>query len=146
MPGDKKTPEKGGNVVKFTPRGKKTPTLRTSSRKSGAKRKGSSLSPKGFERHEKVLKVKFTGPEVDGVFAQAVADRAQLLGMDGWVRVRGHDGSVDALFAGDAGGIQRIFEFVRGGGEGPTSMVRIEEKPLRGDEPIWTEFHLLPPT
>ncbi|WES30523.1 acylphosphatase [Varunaivibrio sulfuroxidans] len=92
------------------------------------------------------MKVKFTGPGVDGVFAQAVADRAQLLGMDGWVRVRGHDGSVDALFAGDCGGIQRILEFVRGADEGPASMVRIDEKPLRGDEPIWTEFHLLPPT
>lgn len=143
MSGDKEAPDGGENVVKFT--------LRRRKKARGVSQKTSDdgralRSPRGFERHEKVLKVKFTGPEVNAAFARAVADRAQGLGMDGWVRERGHDGSVDALFAGDAGGIQRILEFVRGGGEAPVSMVRIQEKPLRGDEPIWTEFHLLPPT
>jgi acylphosphatase len=55
---------------------------------------------------------------VQGVgFRYAVRERARQRGLSGWVSNR-HDGSVEAVFEGDEGGVEALVEFMRQGPRG----------------------------
>ncbi len=63
----------------------------------------------------KTVRIRAYG-RVQGVWYRAwTVERAAALGLDGWVRNRS-DGSVEALFAGPAGNVERMVEACR---EGP---------------------------
>ena len=65
---------------------------------------------------------------VQGVFFRdSTRDRAQSRGVAGWVRNR-DDGSVEALFEGDADAVESMVEFCRSGpGRADVSDVDVEE-------------------
>jgi acylphosphatase len=70
---------------------------------------------------------------VQGVFFRdATRDRAQSRGVSGWVRNR-DDGSVEALFEGDADAVESMVEFCRSGpGRADVSDVDVEEREPEG--------------
>ncbi len=69
--------------------------------------------------------------EVQGVnFRNVTADEAEGAGVAGWVRNR-DDGSVEAVFEGDAGAVERMIEFCR---SGPSS-ASVEDVDVAEEEP-----------
>ncbi len=69
--------------------------------------------------------------EVQGVnFRNVTADEAEGAGVAGWVRNR-DDGSVEAVFEGDAGAVERMIEFCR---SGPSS-ASVEDVDIAEEEP-----------
>ena len=69
--------------------------------------------------------------EVQGVnFRNVTADEAEAAGVAGWVRNR-DDGSVEAVFEGDADAVERVVEFCR---SGPSS-ASVEDVDVAEEEP-----------
>lgn len=77
---------------------------------------------------------------VQGVgFRYAMAAQARLLGVNGWVRNR-RDGSVEAMIGGDAGQIEAMLAWSRGGPSGAV-VDRVVVEIASGE---YTGFELLP--
>jgi acylphosphatase len=69
--------------------------------------------------------------DVQGVnFRSVTADEAEDAGVAGWVRNR-DDGSVEAVFEGDADAVERVVEFCR---SGPSS-ASVEDVDVSEEEP-----------
>ena len=70
---------------------------------------------------------------VQGVFfRESTRRRAEAEGVSGWVSNRG-DGAVEAVFEGDAGAVERLLEFVRGGpGHAEVTEIEVGEEPPEG--------------
>jgi acylphosphatase len=86
--------------------------------------------------------VRVTG-RVQGVgFREACVDRAQLLGLTGWVRNR-IDGSVEAMLQGDADALARMREWLR---RGPVlaRVDRMQETRLDAPFPRFENFERRP--
>jgi acylphosphatase len=68
---------------------------------------------------------------VQGVFfREATRRRAQAAGVTGWIRNR-PDGTVDAVFEGERGAVERLVDFCR---EGPRG-ARVEWVDVEAEEP-----------
>ena len=92
------------------------------------------------ESDRKAVQVLIAG-RVQGVFFRSwTVDRAELRGLDGWVRNR-RDGTVEALFAGPAEAVDHMLEACwRGPDHATVTDVRVEE----ADDPGATGFEQRP--
>ena len=110
------------------------------------KRKDESAgNSESFDRHEQIIRLKLFDGLFDESFMGLVETVAREIGIDGWIRLRTQDGSADVLLAGTASDVEAMMRVLKGSdGAHPMPMMRVENVELRGDEPIWTEFHLLP--
>jgi acylphosphatase len=72
---------------------------------------------------------------VQGVFFRdSVRREAEAAGVSGWVANR-PDGAVEAVFEGDAGAVERLLGFVRGGpGRAEVEDVEVQEEEPEGLE------------
>ena len=94
-------------------------------------------------QHEMLYRLRLTGSEVvSEPFAEWVVEQAQDRHLDGWARGR-LDGSLDIFYAGATGHVMGML-IVFTEGNCPFDFDAIEEKSLRGDEPIWGGFHFMP--
>ena len=92
-------------------------------------------------QHEKILRFRVTGEGVDADrFGAWIGPEAQNRGLDGWVRTRGAD--VDVLLAGDTFGVDSLVFLAGQIVEVADGALDVQD--LRGDEPIWSGFHVLP--
>ena len=86
---------------------------------------------------ETLIRVVIRG-RVQGVWYRGwTADRAEELGLSGWVRNR-RDGSVEALFAGDETVVRQMIEDCRAG-PAAARVQDIEEFPASGPAPAGFE-------
>ncbi|MCP5367341.1 MAG: hypothetical protein H6907_19470 [Hyphomicrobiales bacterium] len=92
--------------------------------------------------HEKVVRFLVLGGEIDAErFCAWIAPEAETRSLDGWVRGRG--AGVDVFLAGAEFAVDALFflcEQVVGAADGT-----VESRDPRGDEPLWSGFHQLPP-
>lgn len=93
--------------------------------------------------HEMLYRLRLEGDGLQGDdFAVWVVAQAKERHLDGWARGR-LDGSVDVFYAGATGHVMgMLIMFTEG--QCPFEFDLIQERPLRGDEPIWGGFHFLP--
>lgn len=96
-----------------------------------------------FRNHEKILRVRMFGKVAGDAFSGWLVAEAEELGLCGWSRPCA-DGSLDALFAGDEGSVEALLAAL-GEGSSPAGAPQVVERLRRGDEPIWSGFHSLPP-
>ena len=85
-------------------------------------------------------RVRVTGL-VQGVFFRAeTRDRARSLGVNGWVR-NVEDGSVEAVFEGERGRVERLVDWCRRGPRG----ARVDRVDVQWEEPVGERgFRVLP--
>lgn len=93
--------------------------------------------------HEMLYRLRLEGEFLQGDdFADWVVEQARERHLDGWARGR-LDGSMDIFYAGATGHVMgMLIMFTEG--QCPFDFDLIQEKPLRGDEPIWGGFHFMP--
>lgn len=89
---------------------------------------------------ERVVRARIVG-RVQGVWYRAwTREEARDLGLDGWVRNR-RDGSVEAVFAGDADDVRAMLELCRSG----PPLARVSEVAVEDvDEPVEAGFDQRP--
>lgn len=93
--------------------------------------------------HEMLYRLRLEGAGLETpAFADWVVQQARERHLDGWAKGR-LDGSMDIFYAGATGHVMGML-IVFTEGQCPFEFDRIEEKPLRGDEPVWGGFHLMP--
>ena len=117
------------------------------------------LPPRGekdlsYEAYEKVVRVEITGDVHDADFLSWIVEVGNTLNLVGWVRERQGQGRMDALLAGTRDSVADMVDMVEHGakaravpakGACPIAAPDVTERPLRGDEPLWSGFHRLPP-
>ena len=90
--------------------------------------------------HEMIYRLRLEGPDVQGEsFCDWLVEQARERHIDGWARGR-FDGSLDVLYAGATGPVMGML-LVFTEGNCPFSLDNVQERPLRGDEPVWGGFH-----
>ena len=93
--------------------------------------------------HEMLYRLRLEGADLLGeTFASWVVEQAKDRHLDGWARGR-MDGSMDIFYAGATGSVMGML-IVFTEGNCPFEFDLIQERPLRGDEPLWGGFHYLP--
>lgn len=105
--------------------------------------RGSLISPQ-FPHHDRVVRLGLRGLVKDESFIRWLVEEAVQLHLDGWAKNR-IDGEMDVLLAGEVGDVRQMLELLRQGPR-PVDMLLVEEKPLHGDEPLWSGFHHLSPS
>ncbi len=97
-----------------------------------------------FGSHEMIVRVTVSGDFDAATLHGWMVGEAMRIGVNGWSKDRLADGSIDALFAGDA---SNVMDMIRGLSEARDAQkVRdISERPVSGHEPVWLGFHHLPP-
>ena len=107
------------------------------------------LPPRGdkdvsYEKYEKVVRVQIKGDVCGGVFHDWIVAEAVSLDLVGWARESKSAGGMDAIFAGTRDAVQTMMgAFDKK--SCPIAAPNVAERPLRGDEPLWSGFHHLPP-
>ncbi|MDH5772186.1 MAG: acylphosphatase [Rhodospirillaceae bacterium] len=112
-------------------------------KKKKASTRGSPTAPQ-FPHHDRVVRISLRGLVKEESFIRWLVEEAVQLHLDGWARNRS-DGEMDVLLAGEIGDVRQMLEFLREGPR-PVDMLLVEEKPLHGDEPLWSGFHHLSPS
>lgn len=93
--------------------------------------------------HEMLYRFRLVGGDsLSEDFANWVMVEARDRNLDGWARGR-LDGTMDIFYAGMTGSVMGML-IVFTEGDCPFEFDAIEEKPLRGDEPLWGGFHVMP--
>ncbi len=97
---------------------------------------------KPFEYHEMTVRLTVEGAFEEEAFRTWILDEAAAREIDGWAKPR-MSGSTDIFFAG---GVNTVMDMLRLFAEKdvPVEFSKLEERPVRGDEPIWQGFHYLP--
>ncbi len=95
-----------------------------------------------FEYHEMTVRLSLEGIFEEETFYTWILDETAVRKIDGWAKPR-LNGSMDVFFAG---GVNTIMDMLRLFAENdvPVELSKVEERPVRGDEPIWQGFHYLP--
>ena len=97
-----------------------------------------------FEKYEKVVRIRIKGDVHGRVFHDWIVAEATALDLVGWARESMSAGGVDAVFAGTQDAVQTMMSAFDKK-QCPIAAPDISERPLRGDEPLWSGFHHLPP-
>ena len=97
-----------------------------------------------FGSHEMVVKVTLRGGFEADILQGWIVDQADRCGVNGWSKERQGEGSVEALFAGDASNVMAMVDHLTQARE-TQSVSDISERPVSGHEPVWLGFHHLPP-
>ena len=117
------------------------------------------LPPRGdkeatFEAYESVIRADIQGDVGDAGFQDWIVAAALARDLVGWVREHTGEGRMDAVLAGTRDGVAGLIAALREGdqpetapraGACPITAPEVTERPLRGDEPLWSGFHRLPP-
>jgi acylphosphatase len=94
-------------------------------------------------QHDMFYRLRLVGEAVTSeAFADWVVAQAKERHLDGWARAR-LDGSMDIFYAGQTGPVMGML-IVFTEGHCPFEFDAIEERPMRGDEPLWGGFHYMP--
>ncbi len=90
----------------------------------------------------KVRKRVFVSGRVQGVFFRySTQERANALGVKGWVRNR-YDGRVEALLEGDEEAVNKLIEWMKVGPPGArVTDIEVIDEPYRGE---FTDFSIAP--
>jgi len=92
--------------------------------------------------HEKVVRFHVSGEEIDAArFGEWIAPEAANRSLDGWVR--GRDAGVDVFLAGAEFAVDALTFMCEQ--VVATADDALEHREPRGDEPLWSGFHQLPP-
>lgn len=126
------------NVIPFRKK-----TTAKPNRNSRATNRPGSITPQ-FPHHDRVVRLGLRGLVRDDAFIRWLVEEAVILHLDGWAK-NSNDGDMDVLLAGETGDVRQMLEFLRDGPR-PVDMLLVEEKPLHGDEPLWSGFHHLSPS
>ncbi len=91
--------------------------------------------------HEKTLRCRLTVDLCTDAFHDWLVGEAELRRLHGWLRPS--VGGIDLLLSGEAGSVDALVALLV---EGlcPHEVKKVEPRPLRGDEPVWSGFHRLP--
>jgi len=135
------TKEKTDNVIPF--RSSASVNKKNQAKKKRTSNRGSIVAPQ-FPHHDRVVRISLRGLVKEESFIRWLVEEAVQLHLDGWARNRS-DGEMDVLLAGEIGDVRQMLEFLREGPR-PVDMLLVEEKPLHGDEPLWSGFHHLSPS
>ena len=94
--------------------------------------------------HETVVRLRIRGAVMQSGFRGWSQRQADMRGLDGWVRYRMDDQSVEMILAGSLGLVQDMIDTCRSGPR-LARVDGVEEQPVDPDAPIWVGFHQLPP-
>ena len=97
-----------------------------------------------FGSHEMVVKIAIKGDFEADTLQGWIVGQAERSGVNGWSKQRTIDGSVEALFAGNASNVMDMVDQLTQAREAQ-GVADISERPVSGHEPVWLGFHHLPP-
>ncbi len=91
--------------------------------------------------HEKTVRYRLTLDLCTDALHDWLVGEAEVRRLHGWIRPS--VGAVDLLLAGEEGSVDAMVALLV---EGlcPHGVKKVEARPLRGDEPVWSGFHRLP--
>ena len=138
-------PDKMDNVIPFRPTAGKD-DLKNKKQTSARHGRHSPHNPiaRQFPHHDMVIRLSLRGLVRGDAFIRWLVEEAVNLHLDGWAK-NSHGSDMDVLFAGEIGDVRQMMELLRDGPR-PVDMLLVEEKPLHGDEPLWSGFHHLSPS
>lgn len=96
------------------------------------------------ETYEKMVRLQIRGNVHEKTFHNWIVTEATARDLIGWVRESVGAGGMDAVFAGTRDAIGTMISAFSEKGC-PIDPPDVAERPLRGDEPLWSGFHHLPP-
>ena len=96
------------------------------------------------ETYEKVVRVSIKGDIHGAAFHDWIVAEAVARNLVGWARESAGAGGMDAVFAGTSDAVRTMMDAFSEK-SCPIEVPDVIERPMRGDEPLWSGFHHLPP-